>query len=60
MTNQLNEFKDYPRWIDSLTKEEQYNWYLRAKEVIEILNRLGDDTVDLNAAILNYETRYGA
>jgi hypothetical protein len=31
---QLNEYKDYPKWIDTMTEERQYEWYIYAKKRI--------------------------
>jgi hypothetical protein len=57
--NQINEYRDEPNWISSLTKEQQYEWYLRAKQVLVRLEHMGDDTTRLNNAIQDYESRTG-
>lgn len=52
----ITEYKDYPKWIDTVTKEEQYQWYLRAKELLPILERT-ISTEKLREAIAHYETQ---
>lgn len=59
MKEKLNELRNYPKWIDSLTTEQRYQWYLRAKDIVIRLKRMGDDTTDLEVAIKDYEVRNG-
>ena len=56
MNQQLNEYKDYPKWIDSLTKEEQYQWYLNIKKSLPTFEKIGD-AESLKKAIAEYEVR---
>ena len=56
--SQLNEYNDYPKWIDSLTEEQRYEWYLRAKEFV-LRFKSTSDTSRLENAITNYEIRNG-
>jgi hypothetical protein len=56
MNNQLNELKNYPKWIDSLTKDQQHEWYIRIKESLPKWQKLGD-TTELEQAIKDYEIR---
>ena len=55
MTNQLNEYKDYPKWIDTLSAEQRHEWYLLAKERIKEMDPAADITHRLAQAILTYE-----
>lgn len=57
MSEELNELQNYPKWINSLTKEQQYEWYLRAKEIVVRLQQMGDDSSGLEDAIRSYEKR---
>jgi hypothetical protein len=59
MTKKLNELRDEPKWINSLTTEQKHEWYLVAKEIVERLKRMGDDTVELEKAIIDYEINRG-
>jgi hypothetical protein len=54
----LNEYKDYPKWIDTLTDEERYKMYLEIKRTLHIFQKLGDAT-KLEQAIADYEKRHG-
>lgn len=51
---QINEYKDYPKWIDTLSTEEQYQWYLKIKESLPVLKKSGD-TTRIEKAIAEYE-----
>jgi hypothetical protein len=57
MNEKLNELKDYPKWIEHLTKEQQYEWYLRIKNSLPQWRLLRNDISDLERAIKDYETR---
>jgi hypothetical protein len=52
----LDEYKDYPKWIDSLTKEQQYEWYVRIKKSLPLWADMLDIT-ELEQAIKDYEIR---
>lgn len=58
--NNLNELSgiDNKAVIDSLTDDQRYNWYLRLKQSLPTLKKLGP-TDDLENAILAYEQRHG-
>ena len=58
--NNLNELSgiDNKSVIDSLTDDQRYNWYLRLKQSLPTLKKLGP-TDDLENAILTYEHRHG-
>ena len=56
MSEQINEYKDYPKWVDALSKEDQYQWYLRAKKSLPLFKTL-NDTTELEQAIFEYEVR---
>ena len=59
----LNEYKDQNNFskIDSMTKEERYEWYLIIKNSLDKLARIcSDEEMDrLENAIENYEQRHG-
>jgi len=57
--SQLNEYNDYPKWIDSMTKERQYEWYLYAKKEAIRLQENGKNADALIYAISEYELRHG-
>lgn len=54
----LNEYESSPKWIKTLTKEQQYQWYLKIKETLPRLQKLGP-TDDLENAIIEYEKKNG-
>ena len=56
MSNQLNELKNYPKWIDTLTKEQQYEWYVNIKKSLPQWQKIGE-TNELELAIKEYEIR---
>jgi hypothetical protein len=53
---QINEYKDYPKWIDTMTKERQYEWYLYAKKEVIRLQENGKNVDSLKDAISEYES----
>jgi hypothetical protein len=55
---QINEYKDYPKWIDTMTKERQYEWYLYAKKEVIRLRENGKNVDSLKDAISEYESRH--
>jgi hypothetical protein len=57
--NQLSEYNNYPKWIDDLTKEQQYEWYCRAKQFLVRFKETKDDMVALEKAIRDYEAKNG-
>lgn len=61
MTDWLDEDCEPPRWVEALTDEQRYERYLRAKEVVEMLIRMGDivEAELLKQAIKGYEERHG-
>lgn len=56
MAHNLNEYHDYPKWIDSLTKEQQYEWYIYIKKSLPQWQKMRD-TTELEMAIKEYETK---
>jgi hypothetical protein len=56
MTEQLNEYNDYPKWIDTLTPEQVREWYHHAKQLL--LTPSGYDK-RLAQAVADYESRHG-
>jgi hypothetical protein len=56
MTTRINELKKYPNWIDTLTKEQQYAWYVSIKKSLSQWQELGDIT-ELELAIKEYEIK---
>ena len=59
MTDKLNEYKDYPQWVDNLTPEEQYEWYLFAKKIIADPSRIATDRgYQLAKAVEDYELKH--
>ena len=57
MTKPLNELHTYPKWIDTMTKEQQYEWYLQAKKSIPTFEKFGD-VARLKQAIAEYEIKH--
>jgi hypothetical protein len=57
--NEIERLRDHPVWIDTLTKEQQYEWYCRAKKFLVRFKETEDDFVDLEKAIKDYEVRNG-
>ena len=57
MSEKLTEFRVYPNWINSLTKEQQHEWYLRIKNSLPLWRVLRDDVSYLEQAIKDYEIR---
>jgi hypothetical protein len=53
----LNEYNDSPKWINELTKEQQYEWYVRIKESLPIWRQMRSDITELEQAIKDYEIR---
>ena len=58
MNEPLNEYKDYPKWIDSMSKERQYEWYIYAKNEVARLKENNHNVDALLAAILEYESKH--
>jgi hypothetical protein len=59
MTDKLNEYKDYPQWIDNVTPEEQYEWYLFAKKIIADTSHIvTDSSLQLAKAVKDYELKH--
>ena len=59
MTDKLTEYKDInTNAINSLTPNQQREWYLRIKNSLPQLKELGS-TIALERAILDYEKRNG-
>lgn len=56
MSNQLNELKNYPKWIDALTVEQLHEWYVHIKKSLPLWQKMGD-TAALELAIKDYEIR---
>lgn len=54
----LTEYREYPKWIDTMTKDEQHEWYLRIKKTLPMFKERIDTSV-LEAAIKEYEMRNG-
>ena len=54
--NELYEYKQVPGWIASLTKEEQYSWYIKIKQSLPQLKNVGDIS-ELEKAIKDYELK---
>jgi len=53
----LTEYREYPKWIDTMTKDEQHEWYLWAKnELLPTLNRFSNTDI-LETAINDYEEK---
>jgi hypothetical protein len=57
--NQLTEYNNYPKWIDTLTKEQQYEWYCRAKKFLVRFKESEDDIGELEKAVKDYEVKNG-
>lgn len=57
MNNQLNEYINAPKWIDTLTPEEAHEWYLIVKRDLPLFKSRGDTAV-LEQAIVDYEKRH--
>lgn len=57
--SQLNEYNDYPKWIDTMTEERQYEWYLYAKKEAVRLQEKDKNISALLTAISEYESRHG-
>ena len=56
--NKLNEYKNRPSWIDTMTKEQQHVWYLKIKETLPLWNKITNGQTDeIEAAIRDYELR---
>lgn len=56
--NKLNEYNDRSSWIDTMTKEQQHEWYLKFKETLPLWNKItGGHSDELEAAIRDYELR---
>lgn len=55
MTERLNEYQDYPKWINTLSDEERHQWYLVAKERVKLLDAADENTQRLVKAIATYE-----
>jgi hypothetical protein len=55
MTDKLTEYKNYPPWVDTVTAEEQYQWYVYVKQVVET-SLDGNET--LLQAIRKYEVTH--
>ncbi len=53
----LNEYRDHPKWLNELTKEQQHEWYLVIKASLPQWRRIRGDVSDLEAAIREYEIR---
>ena len=53
----LNEYKDYPKWINELSAEQQYQWYLTAKKSLSTFQQI-TNTNDLEQAIIAYEKKH--
>ena len=58
MNEPLNEYKDYPKWIDSMSKERQYEWYIYAKNEVARLKENNHNVDALLTAILEYESKH--
>lgn len=56
MTKPLNELHTYPKWIDAMTKKQQYEWYLEIKKSLHIWQKLGDSS-ELEQALKEYEIK---
>jgi len=57
----LQEYNERKKYIDSLTKEQQYEWYQKVRESLPKLRTfMSDEQVsEIIAAIENYEQRNG-
>jgi hypothetical protein len=57
--SKLTELNDSPGWLQNLTKETQYEMYLRIKESLPILRNIfkADEVVAIESAIADYEQR---
>ena len=55
---ELKEYRQRPKWIDSLTDTDRYEWYLFAKKNLSDMKRRGDCSA-LEQAILEYEKKNG-
>lgn len=53
----LNEYNEGPKWYDSLTKEQQYDWYVHIKETLPMWRQTMGDVSQLEHAIKDYEVR---
>jgi len=54
----LNEYNRRPAWIDTMTKEQQHERYLKIKESLPLWNKImNGQTDELEAAIRDYELR---
>lgn len=58
MNERIKELKDNLKWVDSLTSEQQHQWYLTIKESLPIWREIGG-VEELERAVLDYETRNG-
>lgn len=61
MTDKLNEYKNLNKSaIEALSDDERYQWYLRIKQSLPQLKKLGgNNIVNLEQAIIDYEQRHG-
>ncbi len=55
----LNEYDRRPVWIDTMTKEQQYEWYLKIKASLPLWKKMKGDVSELEHAIKEYENRNG-
>ena len=57
----LQEYNERKKYIDSLTKEQQYEWYQKVRESLPKLRTfMSDEQVsEIIAAIENYKQRNG-
>ena len=59
MTDKLTEYKDYPHWIDSITPEEQHQYYVFAKKIVTDSSQVVDDSIKkLAQAVADYELKH--
>ena len=54
----LNEYNKHALWFQTLSKEEQHEWYLTIKESLPLWKEITNgQTDDLEIAIIDYELR---
>ena len=58
MNQQLNELKNQKNFIDTMSKEQKQEWYLRIKESLSELREIGMPE-ELQQAIKTYEQNNG-